>query len=162
MLAAVTTAHLRSRSARPLHALLLGLLLAAAGCGALEPEIPPRDPPPNIPADLLLIEVPQSAVDALATQAVVRTFDLALAGAQDKLGIIALPTGHAQRILLHQVLTGMTEQEVVWCFLSHPTRVREQGPPGGKTLLWEAPGMGGDRYWVRFDENGLAWAAGLY
>jgi hypothetical protein len=144
-------------------ALLFCGLLPAGGCSALEPQLSPRDPPPNIAPDQLLLEIPQSVVDAMATQAVVHTLDLALAGAQEKLGIISLPPGHAQRILLHQVVTGMTEQEVVWCFLSHPTRVREQGPPGGHTLLWEPPGyQQGDRYWVRFDENGVAWSAGLY
>ncbi len=144
-------------------ALLVGLALLAGGCWVVEPQLSPIDPPPNLEKGQLLLEIPQSAVDAMATQSVVRTLDLALSGAQDKLGTIALPEGHSQRILLHQVVTGMTQQEVVWCFLSHPTRHREQGPPGGATLLWEPPGIDqGDRYWVRFDDDGFAWAAGLY
>ncbi len=62
-----------------------------------------------------------------------------------------------RRILAHQVLVGLTPQEVIWVFLSHPTRVRNQGPPGGHTLLWEP-----DRYFVRFDQSGRAVAAGRY
>jgi len=165
MLRGVITALANPNIARVLRAVALsfGLALLAGGCSAVEPQLSPIDPPPNIPKGLLLLEIPQSAVDAMSMQSVVRTLDLALAGAQGKLGTIALPAGHSKRILLHQVVTGMTEQEVVWCFLSYPTRERNQGPPGGVTLLWEPPGIDqGDRYWVRFNEDGLAWAAGHY
>jgi hypothetical protein len=144
-------------------ALLLASLAALAACSAVEPKLSPRDPPPNVPRDLLILEVPQHIVDALASWSVVNTLNLSLDGAQDRVGIVVLPPGHAHRILQHQVVTGMTVQEVEWCFLSHPTRVRDQGPPGGHTLCWEPPGLNSsERYWVRFDETGLAVAAGQY
>jgi hypothetical protein len=143
--------------------LAAALASTLAGCSAVEPKLSPRDPPPNIAPDQLLLHVPKEAVDALASEEVVRTLDLALDGAQERIGIVSLPPGHAQRILLNQVVTGMTEQEVIWCFLAHPTRERLQGPPGGRTLCWEPPGLGStDRFWVRFDETGQAVAAGKY
>jgi len=56
----------------------------------------------------------------------------------------------------------MTLREVVWALVSDPARIRQQGPPGGTTLIWETPGGMHGSYWVRFDANGRASDAGSY
>lgn len=149
----------RRRSARVLA--LCGAL-ALAACSALEPRLDPHDPPPNLPVGSLLLTVPQRAVDALADRRVVDELDLALEGAMARIGGDALAPGHDALILAHQVVVGMPVREVIWCFVAHPSRVRDQGPPGGHTLLWEPIGLHHDRYWVRFDAQGLAVAAGTW
>ncbi|MGQ0552931.1 MAG: hypothetical protein ACT4PU_06900 [Planctomycetota bacterium] len=144
------------------RALILLPICTLAGCSLYEPRLPPHDPPPNQVVDTLLLEVPQRAVDALASHTLVRELELELAGQGAALGVEALPPGRHERLLAHQVVVGMSVREVIWCFLSHPTRVRDQGPPGGHTLIWEPQGLWHARYWVRFDEAGFANAAGRY
>lgn len=68
-----------------------------------------------------------------------------------------LPQGQAEAIQRGFVLTGMSPMEVLWVFRRHPTRIRDNGPPGGHTWYWET-----GRYWVRFDEGGQLVQAGRY
>ncbi|MHC5212630.1 MAG: hypothetical protein ACYTG2_18100 [Planctomycetota bacterium] len=137
-------------------------LLAALALAACSAVVPPHDPPPNVPPGLTLLELPDAVVESLATQEV-----------EDKLGTLLLgqhlganesrfPAGRREQILNHRIVTGMTVREVVFCFLADPVRQRHQGPPGGQTLLWEPPDLSLGRYWVRFDERGLAVDAGRY
>ena len=143
---------------------VMGAMLGAVlgGCYAVSPHLAAHDPPPNIAPEQLLLEVPSEAVDSLRTSAEVTKRDLAMSGTTSRIGYIDLLPGRAEAIMAHRVVTGMTPEEVVWCFLAQPTRVRDQGPPGGHTLLWEPAGTAQYRYWVRFDETGLAVAAGVY
>jgi hypothetical protein len=161
--------HLSLRRFRPLRRLraalaLLGALAAgsSAGCWAYSPHLYSSDPAPNLPPNQLLLQVPPEVVDAMRQSAEVTKRDLAMSGTTSRIGFIELRPERADAVLEHRVLTGMTPQEVVWCFLAQPTRVRDQGPPGGHTLLWEPLGFWQYRYWVRFDETGHAVAAGVY
>jgi len=133
------------------NALLLSLWLASAACGVLDPRLPAVPPPPAIAPGLVLLELPEGVVDELAQESVREHREAELPGLQ------ATNPERTRRMLARQVTVGMTYQDVIWTFLAHPTRVRDQGPPGGHTLLWE-PG----RYFVRFDAAGLAAAAGRY
>ena len=55
----------------------------------------------------------------------------------------------------------MTVQEVVLAVGAHPTSSRDQGPPGGHTLLWEPPSFRATwRFWVRLDGWGHTVSAG--
>jgi hypothetical protein len=127
--------------------MLLGLL----SCTVLDPRLPPVPPPPNRVQGQVLLELPPERAQEYAQDSVVshRDSEMPVLGRSNP--------DRVRRIQAHQVTVGMTSQQVIWVFLGHPTRVRDQGPPGGHTLLWE-PG----RYFVRFDSAGLADAAGRY
>lgn len=145
------------RTHRLLVELFLVLVLAVPACSVLDPRLAPVAPPPNQEEGLLLMEVPERLLGAIRSETVLahRERRLALLGALDP--------ARAERIEAHQIITGMTTEDVVCAFLAHPTRVRNQGPPGGHTLLWEATSFWiPSRYWVRFDETGHAVAAGRY
>jgi hypothetical protein len=151
----------RLRSAAGL-ALLVALGLQGPGCWATEPALSPRDPPPNVPPGLLLLELPESVVDAFVLQRVADQLGAKLLEADLGVGGATLSAERRAQILAHRVTTGMSVQEVIWCFLADPSRVRLQGPPGGQTLLWEPRDAWRSRYWVRFDEHGEAADAGRY
>jgi hypothetical protein len=142
---------------------VLGLL---AGCWAVSPQLDPHDPPPNVPDGWLLLEIPEGVIEALGDASVLADRDRAL---------LYHDATRAELIRSHQLVTGMSAQEVIWVFGSHPTRVRDQGPPGGHTMLWVLPrglgfgqatvavledGTGRGNYWVRLDGRGLVVAAG--
>lgn len=142
--------------------LLVLAVPALLGCVFAKPELYPLDPPPNIAVGQVLYTVPDDIVAALADS------EVALAREQ---GLAAVAAGRRQlsspdveaSIHAHQVTTGMTVEEVVWSVGSQPSSVRDQGPPGGHTLLWQPPGWMGDRrFWVRFDEFGKVSAAGTH
>jgi len=147
-------------SALLLPCLLLSLL---AGCAIHEPALWPHDPPPNIPADQVLLVLPEEVVAELAQDEVRTSRQAALDAEVTWAGRRPLDSARLQRVREHTVVTGMSVQEVVWCFEAHPTSVRDQGPPGGHTLLWDPGGRAaGKRYWVRFDGWGRAHAAGQF
>ena len=127
------------------------LLLLAASCGTLDPRLPSVPPPPNMRPGDVFFQVPDDVVEDLQQQSVLDHRD------QEWQAYQAAHPEKARRILARQVTVGMTYQEVIWIFGTHPTRVRDQGPPGGHTLLWEP-----DRYFVRFDALGRAVAAGRF
>ncbi len=133
-------------------AALFALLVAClgAGCWALESTVPVGVTVPT-PRGLLLVNVPSDTAAQLEQAPVVEQFEQAV-----RLGHLRAP---ALEPLLrqHMVVTGMSQQEVIWAFRAHPSSVRFSGPPGGRTFHWE-PG----RYWVRFDETGAAVSAGRY
>jgi hypothetical protein len=150
---------------RPL--LALACLAAALGaslgaCSAADPVLHPWDSPPNIVIGQVLLQVPDDLVAALADPETVRQREAALAAVAERRRVLSTP-GLETAIRAHQVATGMTVDEVVWSVGSHPTGVRDQGPPGGHTLLWEAPGLKANRrFWVRLDEWGKVAAAGSH
>jgi hypothetical protein len=140
----------------------LAAALALTGCTAAEPVLHPHDPPPNLPASLTLLELPQRVVDGLATQRVADELGKRLVASDLALGGPALTPARREQILAHRIVTGMSVQDVIFCFLADPSRERHQGPPGGRTLLWEPRDVTLGRYWVRFDELGEAADAGRY
>lgn len=139
------------------------LLLAAAllaGCNS--PPLHPSEPPPNVAPGQALLQVPEDLAAALAEQPTQALRDAALqeaaAGLRDFSG-----AGVAEAIVQRRIQTGMTVEEVILAVGSHPTRVRDQGPPGGHTLLWEPAGtLAAKRFWVRFDGQGRVWTAGWH
>jgi hypothetical protein len=157
---------MRPMPMRPMPLLLLAvaLVLAAAlpGCFATEPPLYPYDPPPNVPAGLLLLEVSAEAVSSMQAPHVADELGSVLLGDALKVGYEPISEERRKQILAHHVVTGMTVREVSWSLVSEPARVREQGPPGGTTLYWETPGGRHGRYWVRFDKDGRAADAAQY
>jgi len=142
-----------------LAAVCLAVLLA--GCGAAEPQLYPFDPPPNIPAGQDLMDVPDDLVNDLIEAQTIQRREDALAAVADGRLVLSGP-GVVDAIREHRIMTGMTVEEVVWSICSQPTSVRDQGPPGGHTLLWEPQERrAAKRFWVRFDEWGKASAAGV-
>jgi len=163
------------RNPIPMVALVAALAGSLAACWAVSPQLDPHDPPPNIVAGMLLLQIPDAVIELMADEAVLADRDRVLATDGDGAGAYAEEPTRAQQIREHQVVTGMTAQEVIWAFGCHPSRTRDQGPPGSHTLLWELPrglgfgsasvgvsedGTGHGNYWVRFDERGLVAAAG--
>jgi hypothetical protein len=136
--------------------------LAAPGCWAAEPQLYPFDPPPNVPAGLTLLEIPGPVIQSLYSQRVADQLGELLLVQDMKLDRPRVTPERREQILAHRVVTGMTMRDVVFCFLSDPSRQRIQGPPGGQTLLWEPRDTRLDRFWVRFDEYGKAADAGRY
>lgn len=155
--------------------ILLVVVSLLAGCSAVSPRLDPYDPPPNIPGGMLLLEIPDAVIEALADAVVLADRDRSLPFAGKAGGLSASAVERARQIRAHQVVTGMSAQEVIWVFGSHPSRVRDQGPPGSHTLLWTLPrgpgfgrltvgawedDTGRGNYWVRLDGRGLVVAAG--
>ncbi len=133
------------------HALLVLLLLGVASCGVLDPRLPAVPAPPSQKPGQVILQVPAGVIDDLAQDSVRQRREEGLAFLDQT------RPERVRRILAGQITIGMSEQEVVWAFLSHPTRVRDMGPPGGHTMLWEP-----ERYFVRFDAAGQAVQAGRY
>jgi hypothetical protein len=127
------------------------ILLASVSCGSLDPRLPPKPPSPNLLPGQVILEVPLDVVDELAQESVRELRDTKLPY------LSQTDPERVRRILAGQVTTGMTQMEVLWIFLSHPTRVADLGPPGGTTMMWE-PG----RYFVSFGAAGQATQAGRY
>lgn len=127
------------------------LLTVSAACGVLDPRLPPQPPAPNLDPGLVLLEIPPEEVGLLAHQSVRESWERGLPELRRR------DPDLVRRILAGQVTVGMTEQQVIWVFMSHPTRTRALGPPGGSTYLWE-PG----RYFVRFGAEAQAIQAGRY
>ncbi len=129
--------------------LLIVVALASTGCQwALEPRVP-IDAMPRVDEGQLLFILPAEVAEAGSQRSVVEHRNAALKRDQK--------VRKAEVILRRHVVTGMTTLELLWIFESHPTRVRDQGPPAGHTWYWEP-----SRYWVRFDEMGLAVQGGRY
>jgi hypothetical protein len=141
---------------------MLAVALALAGCTAAEPVLYPHDPPPNVPAGLTLLELPRRVVDDLASRRVADELGKRLVASGLALDGPTLTPERRDQILAHRIVTGMSVQDVIFCFLADPSRERLQGPPGGRTLLWEPRDVTLGRYWVRFDELGEAADAGRY
>lgn len=133
-------------------ALIAVLSLLAAACQiAAAPYLDPYDPPPTIADGWLLIELDPGLVAMRADPSVV--------GMRDRV-FRTDPNLEASRrawIESHAIVTGMTHLDTILAFARRPSRVRTQGPPGGRTFLWEP-----DRIWVRFDETESVVAAGRY
>jgi len=147
------------RARLPLAACLAALLCC---CGGVEPNLYPFDPPPNIPDSQELIQIPEEVVTAIADAQTIQLREDALAAVAEGRRVLSIP-GALEAIRSHRILTGMTVEEVVWSIGAPPTRVRDQGPPGGHTLMWQPPSLlARDRVWVRFDEWGKAAAAGTH
>ena len=136
-----------------LHGALLAAL-ALGGCFATEPDLYPFDPPPNVPEGLVLLEVSTSAVESMKSPHIADELGTVLLGDALKVGYEPLSDTRRKQVLAHQIVTGMTVREVIWAFVADPARTRDQGPPGGTTLVWETPGGMHGRFWVRFDEDG--------
>ncbi len=137
-------------------------LLAALACSTPESALHPHDPPPNIAAGQLLYLVPEDVAAALAEPATLSLREVTLQAAAEGRRSFS-SDGVEAAIRERRIETGMTVDEVVLAVCSQPTKVRDQGPPGGHTLLWEPPGLpAGRRFWVRFDEWGHASAAGTH
>jgi hypothetical protein len=150
---------MRSRLLRRLcSAALLPALLTA--CNFWEAQRHPVDPPPNIAPGQELITVPDFMVEALSEPETAHVREAELQAVAEGRRSKVEPQ-NAEAVRAHRILTGMTVQEVVLSVGSHPTSIRDQGPPGGHTLLWEPPSFRATwRFWVRFDEWGKASAAG--
>lgn len=131
---------------------LLAVLAAAflsAGCGwPLEPTVPVGGPQ-RVDEGQLLFVLPAEVAEA-GSQRSVREHRQAALDRDQKVR-------KAEVILRRHVITGLTAIEVLWIFEQHPTRVRDHGPPGGHTWYWDP-----SRYWVRFDEMGLAIQGGRF
>jgi hypothetical protein len=146
-------------------ALLPAALVAAAalgGCYATDPVLYPFAPSPNVPEGLLILQVPHEVVESMHSTHIADELGSVLLGDALKIGYEPITEERRQQILSHQVVTGMTLREVTWSLMSDPARIRDQGPPGGKTLIWETPGGMQGSFWVRFDDDGHAWDAGSY
>jgi len=105
--------------------------------------------------------VPDDLVNDLVEAQTIQRREDALAAVADGRLVLSGP-GVVDAIREHRIMTGMTVEEVVWAICSQPTSVRDQGPPGGHTLLWEPQERrAARRFWVRFDEWGKAAAAGV-
>jgi hypothetical protein len=139
---------------------LLGALVP--GCDVWSPQMHPLDPPPNIAPGQELIVIPDDMVEALGEPETLHVREAELqAVAEGRRSAIEPKNKDAVRE--HRILTGMTVQEVILAVGSHPTAVKDQGPPGGHTLLWEPPSWKATRrFWVRFDEWGHSAAAGTH
>lgn len=147
-----------SRASRVPRLLLAAALLA--GCSS--PPLHPLDPPPNIPAGLALLDVPAGLVAALSEETTLRLREDTLRAVAEGRHTLSGP-GVAEAVAAHRIETGMTVEEVILAVGSHPTRVRDQGAPGGHTLLWEPSGLlAAQRFWVRFGNDGRVWAAGWH
>jgi hypothetical protein len=145
--------------------LALGVALPALApgcCWATEPQLYPYDPPPNIPAGQLILQLPDDVVASMRTDHVADELGSILLGDALKIGYEPITEERRKQILAHQVVTGMTLREVKWALVSDPARIRDQGPPGGTTLIWETPGGMHGSFWVRFDDEGRAADAGGY
>jgi hypothetical protein len=140
--------------------LLLVVALALPACISDEDSLYPHDPPPNLPPGITLLELPQAAVESLTMPRVADELAKLLIGQELGLDRPTLPPERRDDVLAHRVVTGMTVREVVFCFLSDPSRQRHQGPPGGTVLIWEPRDRRLASYWVRFDENGRSADAG--
>lgn len=139
--------------------LLLAVLLLA-GCSS--PPLHPLDPPPNIPAGQALLSVPAELVAVLSEDTTLRLREDTLRAVAEGRHALSGP-GVAEAVAQHRIDTGMTVEEVILAVGGHPTRVRDQGAPGGHTLLWEPPGLlAAQRFWVRFGNDGRVWAAGWH
>lgn len=137
-----------------LVALLPWLLSACAWTVA--PVLPAVAPGPFTPEGQVLFTVPDDYIEATLQPQVLshRDQELAQLAEQD--------AERAQQVRRHEIVTGMTTQQVVWAFLSHPTRSEDHGPPGSHILLWDTVAWAGGRYWVRTDQWGQVAAAGRF
>jgi len=127
------------------------LLTFSTACGVLDPRLPPQPPSPNLIPGLVLLEISPEEVAEVAHLSVRESREIGLSSLRQA------DPDRVRRILAGQVTVGMTEEQVIWTFLSHPTRTRALGPPGGSVYLWE-PG----RYFVRFGAEAQAIQAGRY
>lgn len=140
-----------SSRAGALIACVLVVSAALPGCWSLTPELPALDPPPNIEVGQLLVEMDPDVIEGWERPLVRAWRDKELPA------VAAVDRQLAQHVLNHRIVTGMESRHVVWAMLAQPTRVVDQGAPGGHTLCWEP-----DRYWVRLDEHGHVVSAGRY
>jgi len=148
------------RVPRRLAPLLAAALLA--GCAVDGPRLHPLDPPPNIAEGLVVFSVPEDLHDLLSEASTLELREVTLAAVADGRRVLSGP-GVADAIANRRIETGMTVDEVVLAVGSQPTRVRDQGPPGGHTLLWEPHGLSAHRrFWVRFNEHGEVTGAGTH
>ncbi|RKY21440.1 MAG: hypothetical protein DRQ55_04245 [Planctomycetota bacterium] len=133
-------------------------VLVLAGCSwSVTPALPPVSPPPNVPENVLLMTVPARYLKDVSSPLIEQHL------LEEMLRFQLSEPARAADVLRHEVRTGMTAQHLVWSFLSHPTRVVDQGPPGGHTLLWGPGGVWSPgRYWVRLDSFGQVVSAGRY
>jgi len=154
----------RSRPALARGAALCAVLagLALGGCFATEPQLYPYDPPPTIPPGQPILQLPDHVVASMRSDHVADELGSVLLGDALKVGYEPITDERRKQILSHQVVTGMTLREVKFALVSDPARVRDQGPPGGKTLVWETPGGMYGSFWVRFGDEGRASDAGGY
>jgi hypothetical protein len=137
-------------------------LLAALACATPESALHPFDPPPNIAPGQPLFTVPDDLVAELAEATTLALREATLQAAAEGRRIFSGANVEAA-IRAHRIETGMTVDEVVLAVGSQPTKIRDQGPPGGHTLLWEPPGSATHRrFWVRFDQDGHAMGAGTH
>ena len=136
--------------------LLLALLLLPGCSWTVAPVLPPVAPGPFVPEHQLLFTVPDDYVEATLSPEVLRHRDVELGRANRPAG------AHDQQVRRHEIVTGMTTQEVVWSFLSHPTRSEDHGPPGSHILMWDTGLFVTGRYWVRTDQWGKVAAAGRF
>jgi len=136
--------------------LLSALLMLPGCCWTVAPVLPPVAPGPFVPANQLLFTVPDDYIEATLSPEVLRHRDSELAQ------LAALDPERAQRVRRHEIVTGMNTQEVVWAFLSHPTRSEDHGPPGSHILMWDTGLFVTGRYWVRTDQWGQVASAGRF
>lgn len=136
--------------------LLFALLLLPGCCWTVAPVLPSLAPGPFVPDNQVLFVVPDDYVLATLSPEVLRHRDVELPQ------LASLDRDRVQQIRSHQIVTGMTTQEVVWAFLSHPTRSEDHGPPGSHILMWDTGRFVTGRYWVRTDQWGKVAAAGRF
>jgi len=155
------TGLMRSHRLRPwLHSSALLLLAALPACNFWEAQLHPLDPPPNIAPGQELITIPDFMVEALAEPETAHVREAALQAVAEGRRSVIEPQ-NAEAVRARRILTGMTVEEVVLAVGSHPSSIRDQGAPGGHTLLWEPPGFRATwRFWVRLDDWGHAVSAG--
>lgn len=127
------------------------LAVVLTGCFALSPRLDPYDPEPTPRLGAELVTVPDEHVASWTMPFVVEVRDAYLEREPPLDPLLV------ESIQLHRVLVGMSVDEVVYALESHPARIRRQGPPGGETYCWEP-----HRYWVRFNREGVAVAAGRH
>ena len=127
------------------------LLALAPGCWTvLEPDLP-IGAMPRVEPNQVLMQIDIDEVRDLAQMQVDRHLQAHLARER------RVQEGLAEAIQRGFVRTGMTPRQVLWVFRRHPTRIRDNGPPGGHTWYWDR-----GRYWVRFDEGAQLVQAGRY
>ncbi|MFT7463278.1 MAG: hypothetical protein ACI9EF_001622 [Pseudohongiellaceae bacterium] len=140
-----------------LIAFIGGLLLTTACSLTVAPVLPAVPPPPDVLPGQLLFVVPSRYVETQGMPMVFKDRKVRMPL------LLERDPERARQIGAREIVTGMSSQHVIWAFLSHPTRVVDDGPPGGHIMLWEqGPAFVRGRYWVRTDQDGTVWSAGRF
>ena len=133
------------------------MLLTPACSLTVGPVLPAVPPPPDVVAGQLLFVVPSLYVESQGMPTVFKDRRKKLPA------LFKRDPERVRQITSREIVTGMTSQHVIWAFLSHPTRIVDDGPPGSHIMLWEqGTAFVRGRFWVRTAQDGTVWSAGRF